>query len=130
MKRSFLVLALVLASAVPGLAAGDAARGASIFTKCRACHATGEGAQNRVGPQLNGVVGRPAGSAPDYNYSVAMRDAAAGGLVWDEANLAQFLSKPRAFVPGTKMAFAGVTSPDDVANIIAYLASFPAPATP
>jgi len=99
-------------------AAGDAAAGAKIFAQCAACHVVGAGAQNAVGPVLNGVVGRPAGTYPGYRYSSAMRKA---GLTWDEATLARYLSAPDKIVPGTKMAFTGIAGDQDLADVIAYL---------
>lgn len=99
-------------------AEGDAAAGAKIFTQCAACHAVGAGAQNSVGPVLNGVVGRNAGTFPGYRYSGAMRRS---GLVWDEANLTKYLRAPEQVVPGTKMAYGGITSDKDLADVIAYL---------
>ena len=78
----------------------------------------GAGAQNNIGPTLNGVVGRAAGTAPGYRYSSAMRKS---GLTWDEATLAQYLRGPDKILPGTKMVFPGLASDADVANVIAYL---------
>jgi len=128
---SLIVLAM---AATPVLAAGDADAGATVFKKCMACHAVGEGATNKVGPQLNDVFGRTAGTAPDYKYSKAMIEAGAGGLVWTEESLQPYLRKPKHVVPGTKMAFAGLPKEEDEANLIAYLLTFspnyvpPAPA--
>jgi cytochrome c len=102
-------------------AAGDAAAGETVFKVCTACHAVGPGAVNKVGPVLNGVVGRAAGSAQGYRYSLAMKNS---GITWDEATLAKYLASPREVVPGNKMSFAGLKKPDDIANVIAYLASF------
>ncbi|MGV3489790.1 MAG: c-type cytochrome [Devosia sp.] len=116
--------ALALLSAP--VAAQDIAAGANVFRKCQACHMVGDDAVNRVGPVLTGVVGRPAASLPDYNYSAALTELAAAGLVWTPEELAKFLQKPRAFVPGTKMAFAGLLNASDIANLIAYLESVPA----
>jgi cytochrome c2 len=104
--------------------AQDAAEGEKVFKKCQACHAVGEGAANKVGPVLNGVFGRAAGVAPDFKYSDAMIEAGAGGLVWDEANLDVYLTKPKDLVEGTKMAFPGLRKEEDRANIIAYLKTF------
>jgi len=101
------------------------AAGEKAFKKCAACHQVGEGAKNKVGPQLNGIVGAPAGAHVDFKYSKAMQDAAAGGLVWTEADLAEFLKKPRDFLKGTKMSFAGFKKDDEVAAVIAYLKTFP-----
>lgn len=118
--------ALVLAVLQGGAAAQDAAAGEKVFAKCKACHAVGEGAKNKVGPELNGIVGRGAASLPDYKYSKAMEGKGAEGLVWDEASLAAYLADPKGFVKGTKMAFAGLKKPEDLENIIAYLATFAA----
>lgn len=97
---------------------GDAAAGAKVFTQCSACHTVGADAQNSVGPVLNGVVGRPAGTYPGYRYSSAMRRS---GLTWDEATLQRYLQAPEQLLPGTKMAFPGIASEADLADVIAYL---------
>lgn len=115
---------LVMLGSGSEASAQDAAAGEKIFARCKACHAVGEGAKNRVGPHLNGIVGRPAGAVEGYKYSTAMLERAGEGLVWDEANLAAYLADPRGFVKGTKMAFAGLKKDEDVANVIAYLAGF------
>ena len=124
MKRFRLVAvsALILAASFRAAAAeGDAAAGEATFKVCRTCHQIGEKARNFVGPELNGVVGRKAGTAPGYNYSDANKNS---GLTWDEAALAKYLRMPREVVPGTKMAFPGLTSDTDIANVIAYLKQF------
>jgi cytochrome c2 len=126
MRLMLLGLAAATVLATPALAQ-DATAGANVFRRCMACHAVGEAAKNRVGPVLNGVVGRVAGTGADYKYSDAMLGAGAGGLVWTPETLAQFLAKPRAYVSGTKMAFAGIANPDEIANVIAYLATFSPP---
>ena len=114
--------ALALAASVSAAsAAGDAAAGEAKFKLCRVCHQIGENAKNFVGPELNGVVGRKAGAVPGYNYSDAVKNS---GLVWDEATLAKYLRSPREVAPGTKMAFPGMTSEADIANVIAYLKQF------
>ncbi|WP_299641217.1 cytochrome c family protein [Devosia sp.] len=136
--------ALAQGTALP---TGDATAGEQVFKKCTVCHSIGPGATNKIGPELNGVLGRTAGTLPGYNYSQAMKDAGAGGLVWTPETLTKFLTKPRDFVPGTKMTFPGLPNPQDIANVIAYIATFspdykpgaapaaapaaePAPATP
>ncbi|MBN9317864.1 MAG: cytochrome c family protein [Devosia sp.] len=103
--------------------AQDAVAGATVFKKCMSCHAVGEGAKNKVGPELNGVIGRPVASISGYNYSAAMKGS---GLTWDEATLIEFLKGPKALVPGTKMAFAGLKTDADIANVVAYLKQFAA----
>ncbi|MGD0721498.1 MAG: cytochrome c family protein [Roseiarcus sp.] len=127
MRASGLGLAAgaALALATGGAPAQDAALGQKVFQKCRACHQIGDNARNMVGPVLTGVVGRPAGAYPGYNYSEANKNS---GLTWDEATLTVYLKNPRAKVPGTKMAFPGLAHDDDIANVIAYLKTFPAPA--
>ncbi|SFN65463.1 sulfur dehydrogenase subunit SoxD [Roseovarius lutimaris] len=100
------------------------AAGEKVFKKCKACHQVGEGAKNRVGPQLNGVMERAAGSVEDFRYSSALKEKAAEGLVWTPETLAAFLAKPRDYMKGTKMSFAGLKSEEDQAAIAAYLASF------
>ncbi|HEY1940977.1 MAG TPA: cytochrome c family protein [Roseiarcus sp.] len=119
------IAAVALLACVNTAAAGtgDAAAGERVFKKCRACHEVGENANNMVGPVLNGVVGRPAGSYPGYHYSDANKHS---GLVWDEATLTAYLRNPQGKVPGTKMAFPGLTSDEDIANVIAYLKQFDA----
>ncbi len=122
MRIQFVMAALAMAAALPqaALAAGDAAAGAAVFkSKCTICHSVTQG-QNRVGPSLFGVVGRKSGQAPNYNYSEANKNS---GKTWDEATLDVYLTNPRALVPGTKMAFAGLPDATDRANVIAYLAT-------
>lgn len=110
--------------AVPAVADGDAAAGQRVFNRCKACHAVGEDARNKVGPVLNGVVDATAGLAPDFSYSDEMVAAGAGGLVWDTDTLTSFLTDPSALVPGTKMSFAGLRREGDIADVIAYLGTF------
>ncbi len=102
---------------------GNPEAGATVFKKCQACHRIGPNAKNLVGPVLNGVVGRTAGTYPGYNYSQANM---ASHIVWDEATLAEYLPDPRAFLPGTKMTFAGLKKPQEVADVIAFLKQFDA----
>jgi len=104
--------------------AGDAAKGERVFKKCVACHAVGDGAKNKVGPQLNDVFGRPAGTIEGYKYSKAMIAAGQDGLVWDETTMATYLAKPRDMIKGTRMAFVGLRKQQDLDNVIAYLATF------
>lgn len=95
--------------------------GAKVFKKCMACHETGEGAGNKVGPHLDNIVGRVMGSADGFNYSNVFQDAAAAGTVWDSENLASFLADPRGAMVGTKMSFAGLRKQEDIDAIVAYL---------
>lgn len=100
------------------------AEGEKTFKKCKACHQVGEGAKNKTGPTLNGIVGHAAGAVDGFKYSKPMLAAAEGGLVWTEAELAAFLAKPKAYMQGTKMSFAGLKKDEDIAAVIAYLKSF------
>ena len=124
MLRVALSTVLVLAS-LPALA-GDPKAGAQVFKKCQACHAVGEGARNKVGPELNGIFGREAGSIPDYNYSDAMENS---GILWTPEAFAEYIRNPRGVVPGTAMAFAGLQKDKDIENVTAYLAQFNADGT-
>ena len=123
-KLILAALASAVLFAVPAHAEGDAAAGEKVFAKCKACHEVEKGV-NKVGPTLKGLVGRKAASVPDYKYSEAMLAKGAEGVVWDEATLTAYLPDPKAFVPKTKMAFAGLKKPEDVANVIAYLKAHP-----
>ncbi|WP_171177136.1 cytochrome c family protein [Ruegeria sp. HKCCD8929] len=123
-KRSLILATLASALALPAVAEGDAEKGEKVFRKCKACHAVGEDAKNKVGPQLNGIIGAPAGQVEGFKYSSALIEAAEGGLVWDEASLTEFLAKPKDFMKGTKMSFAGLKKESDQADVIAYLSGF------
>ena len=127
MKSALLVVATLagLGFSAQAAMAQDAAAGEKVFLKCKVCHQIGDTAKNSVGPVLTGVVGRPAGTYPGYSYSDANKNS---GLTWDEATLTVYLKNPRAKVPGTKMTFPGLPSDDDIANVIAYLKTFPAKA--
>ncbi|GAA6187552.1 c-type cytochrome [Litorivita sp. NS0012-18] len=99
------------------------ADGEKVFKKCKACHQVGEGAQNKTGPILNDIAGQTIGSVEGYKYSKTFKGLAAEGAVWDDAALAAFLAKPKAFAPKTKMSFAGLKKESDIAAMIAYLKS-------
>lgn len=124
MKISMLAIGTILAVSTPALAEGDVAKGEKVFRKCIACHTLEEG-KNKVGPSLHGVFGRQAGSLEDYKYSTVMVDS---GIVWDDENMDGYLKKPRAFMKGTKMAFAGIKKDDQRADLIAFLKEKSAPA--
>ncbi|PRD41448.1 cytochrome C [Phyllobacterium phragmitis] len=116
---SVAILGAVGASAQEGNA-GDAAAGATVFKKCTACHVV-DSDKNKIGPSLQGVIGRTAGTHPGFRYSPAMVKAGEEGLVWDDASLRDYLHSPRAKVKGTKMAFAGLKDDTDITNLLAYL---------
>lgn len=122
MKRFLMIAgATLMAFTANAYADGDAGKGEKVFKKCKACHDVGADAKNKVGPELNGIVGRPVASIESFKYSKAMTEFGAGGKVWDEATLTEYLHKPKALVPKTKMAFAGLKKDDDIENVIAYL---------
>jgi cytochrome c len=113
-------LALVAVMAVQAGTAradGDPAAGKVVFNKCMACHSVKEG-ENKIGPSLHGVVGRPSHSVANFNYSPAMK---AYDVTWDQATLDHYLIDPRATVPNTKMIFPGLKVEQDRQNLIAYL---------
>lgn len=121
------LLALCLLAVVPVAAnAQDIEAGAKSFKKCVACHAIGDGAVNRIGPNLNDIIGRKAGTVEGFSYSPGMLKAGEDGLVWNVENLDNFITKPRDVVKSTKMGFAGLKKPEERANLIAYLKSFSA----
>ncbi|MEE4188707.1 MAG: c-type cytochrome [Roseobacter sp.] len=99
-------------------------QGEKVFRKCKACHQIGDGAKNRTGPLLTGIVGSPAGAVDGFRYSKALMAMAEDGLVWDEEALTAFLAQPKAFMKGTKMAFNGLKKEEELEAINAYLASF------
>ncbi len=116
------VLGVVLAACVAAPAwAQDAAAGEKDFLVCRACHQVGPTAKNAVGPVLNGVVGRKAGTYPGYTYSTANKDS---GLTWDPATLEKYLANPQGTVPHTKMIFPGLKDPQKVKDVIAFLEQY------
>lgn len=111
---------IALAALATPAQAQDAAAGKRAFLKCAACHAIAKGAPNKIGPNLFGVVGRKAGTAPGFRYSAAMK-AKGAAIKWDAATLDKWLTRPSAVIPGTSMAFGGVPNAAERASIIAYL---------
>ncbi|MDV7143390.1 cytochrome c family protein [Tropicimonas sp. TH_r6] len=125
MNKALTYLAVALSvAAMPAFAEGDAAAGEKVFKKCKACHAVGEGAKKKVGPPLNGIIDAPAGQFEGFKYSKNLMELAEGGLTWDNATMAAYLTKPKDVIPKGKMAFAGLKKEEDIANVIAYLATF------
>ncbi|MEW2914755.1 c-type cytochrome [Leisingera sp. JC11] len=114
-------------AAVAETAALDAAMiesGEKVFKKCKSCHQVGEGARHRTGPALNGIAGANAAAVEGFKYSKAMKAAAEEGLVWTDDELAAFLAKPKAYMKGTRMSFAGLRKQDEIDAVIVYLKSF------
>ena len=121
--KAFATVGFLLVAVTP-VAAQNADNGEQVFKKCRACHQIGDGAKNTVGPQLNKIVGRQAGSVEGFNYSQANKEAGSSGLVWTEEKLSEYLENPRGFMPKNKMAFAGLKDEADRKDVIAYLKKF------
>ena len=107
------------ATQLPAMAQ-DATAGERVFRKCMACHTVEEG-KNKSGPSLFGIVGRKAGTVEGFRYSKANKDAGEAGLIWTEEELTVYLANPRSYMPGTRMAFAGLRNAEETANLIAYL---------
>ena len=99
------------------------AAGEKVFRKCKSCHQIGEGAENKTGPQLNDVFGRTIGGLDGFRYSNVFKEAAEEGRIWDEAAMAEFLTKPKSYLKGTKMSFAGLKKQADIDALTAYLKS-------
>ena len=126
MNRS-LLLAAVAATAFLGttmVSAQDAENGAELYKRCRACHDVGDAAKNKVGPILNGIIGRKAGTIEGFKYSDANLKAGADGWVWTEEKMSEYLLNPRAAMPGNRMAYAGLKDEADRKDLIAYLKTF------
>jgi len=125
MKNAALTFALILNAGLfctPTLAAGDAEAGAKIFPRlCGGCHQVGESARPGFGPELNGIIGRPAGTSANYVYSDAMKNS---GLTWDRETLTKYLKDPKGVVPGTRMIFWGLSDEEKIDNLLAYLQTF------
>ena len=125
MKKSIAAAALLAASAHAAMTnsalAQDVQKGMSLFNQCQICHSIGAGAQNKIGPELNGLDGRLAGSAPNFTYSDANKNS---GITWNEASFKDYIKDPRAKVPGTKMVFAGVKNEQQVNDLWAYIKQF------
>ena len=120
MRSSMMAAAILIGSAAAPLAQ-DAASGEKTFAQCRACHQIGETAKNAVGPHLNGLFGRKAGTVEGYSYSPSNKSS---GIVWDEAAFSEYIRDPKAKVPGTKMVYAGLKDDKRIQDLIAYLKQF------
>jgi cytochrome c len=121
MMKILCLTAVLFAGSTLAASAQDLAAGEQSFRKCLPCHSVGEGAKNKVGPVLNGLEGRHSGSVPDYNYTDANKNS---GIVWNEATFKEYITDPKAKIPGTKMVFAGIKSEQEKANLWAYLNQF------
>lgn len=123
MKKCLITaIAVLLAAATPALADGDAAKGAKVFAKCKACHVA-DAETNRVGPHIKGLIGRPVAAVADYKYSDNMKEYAAANPAWTEELFLKYIENPKGEVPKTKMAFAGIKKEDEREDLLAYLMS-------
>jgi cytochrome c len=121
--RGVILVAVLAMTATGGARAQDAAAGEKVFAVCKACHQIGETAKNAVGPVLNGVIGRKAGTYPGYSYSDANKNS---GLTWDEATFREYIKDPRAKIPGTKMIYPGLKDEQKTTDLLAFLSQFDA----
>jgi cytochrome c len=120
--RSLMVVAiLAIVTGANSAKAQDAAAGEKVYGVCKACHQIGPNAKNAIGPVLNGVIGRPAGSYPGYAYSAANKGS---GLTWDEPTFREYIKDPKAKVPGTKMIYAGLKDEQNVTDLLAFLKQY------
>jgi cytochrome c len=116
-----LAAAIGTVGSVASAAAQDVAAGEVVFRQCAICHSIGPGAQNKIGPELNGLDGRHSAAVANFNYSDADKNS---GIVWGEATFKQYIADPRAMIPGTKMPFAGLKDPKQIDDLWAYLKQF------
>jgi cytochrome c len=122
MKKLMVAAALIVIS-MGAAVAQDVQKGENSFKKCLVCHAIGPGAKNKIGPELNGLDDRKAGTVPDYNYSDANKNS---GIVWGEATFKEYIKDPRAKISGTKMTFPGIKNEQEINDLWAYLKQFDA----
>ncbi len=123
-KTVLQTIAVLGVMTAPAFAEGDAKKGEKVFNKCKACHAVGDDAKNKVGPVLNGVIGAEFGHVEDFKYSKALLEKKEEGLVWDEETLTAYLTKPKEVIPGGSMSFAGLRKEADIENVLAFLAQY------
>jgi cytochrome c len=121
--RTWVLAGLIVAASTGAALAQDAAAGEQSFNKCRPCHDIGPDAKIKLGPPLNGVLGRKAGTFEGFNYSDGMKSL---GITWDKANFLKWIENPQAMVPGTRMAFAGIKDDAERENLLAYVSQFKA----
>ena len=119
--RQAVLAAIVVAASTAAASAQDVAAGEQSFKKCLPCHSVGEGAKNKVGPELNGLDGRKAGTTDGFNYTEANKNS---GITWNESVFKEYIKDPRAKIPGTKMVFAGIKNEQEVNDLWAYLKQF------
>ena len=121
-KLTLGALAIITSMAATSAAlAQDVAAGKTSFNKCMACHAIGEGAKNKVGPELNGIDGRKSGTAEGYSYSDANKNS---GITWGKDQFLEYITDPKAKIPGTKMIFPGIKHEKERNDLWAYISQF------
>jgi cytochrome c len=121
MMRTWIVAAALVAASAGSSLAQDVEKGEASFRKCLPCHSIGDDAQNKIGPELNGLDGRHSGTVANFSYSDANKNS---GIVWNEQTFKQYIKDPRAMVPGTKMIFAGIKNEQEINDLWAYLSQF------
>jgi cytochrome c len=121
MRKGLVAIAILIAAPASAARAQDLAAGEASFRKCLPCHAVGESARNKVGPVLNGLDGRKAGTVASYSYSDANKSS---GIVWNKETFLDYIRDPRAKIPGTKMVFPGIKKDQEAADLWAYLTQF------
>ena len=123
MMKELMVAAVLIAVSLVSGAAQDAQKGKPVFNICLACHTIGPGAQNKIGPELNGLDGRKAGTAANFDYSDANKNS---GIVWNESTFEEYIKNPAAKIPETKMIFPGIKNEQQVKDLWAYISQFDA----
>jgi cytochrome c len=123
MMRTLFVAAAMVALSGLTASAQDVAKGEISFHKCLPCHSIGDDAQNKIGPELNGLDGRHSGTVAGFDYSDANKNS---GIVWNEAKFKEYIKDPRGVVPGTKMIFAGIKNDNEINDLWAYVSQFDA----
>ena len=121
MAKTFIIAAAIVAAATQTALAQDPQKGKVVFNICLACHSIGPGAQNKVGPELNGLDGRHSGSALNFTYSDANKNS---GIVWNEETFKKYIQNPQGVIPGTKMIFPGIKNEQQVNDLWAYVSQF------
>ncbi len=121
MSKTLIVGALLVTTSSLTAMAQDAQKGKIVFNVCLTCHAIGPDAKTKIGPELNGLDGRRAGTAPNFNYSDANKNS---GIVWNEETFEEYIKNPAAKVPGTKMVFPGIKNEQQAKDVWAYISQF------
>ena len=121
MSKTVIIAAAAISIPTGTVLAQDPQKGQMVFNMCLPCHSIGPGAQNKVGPELNGLDGRHSGSVPGFDYSDANKNS---GIVWNEAAFKKYIQNPQGVIPGTKMIFPGVKNEQQVNDLWAYVSQF------